>query len=162
MRKTNSCRCLLLLQSTEITVISPDFPPEYPREKKGYFIKNNMMMVKIKMIQQHYYLLLASPWRTKNHVYKTAVIHGFRTGAILLVLSNSTSRLSSHTPIIVIQFLGRSNFIFLITPDILSPSSHQCYFSYFCVSHLSTYFQSHTVSHFTFILFQLYIQSNVC
>lgn len=43
-----------------------------------------------------------------------AVIYGFRTGVIILVVSNSTSSLSLHTQRIIIQFLARNNFIFLI------------------------------------------------
>lgn len=155
MRKTNSYSCLLLPQSTEITVICHYFPPEYSREGKRYFIKFNMMMVKIKDTK-YYCLLMSIPWGIKNHVYKTG-----RTGAILLVLSNPTSSLTLHT---------QKNHNSIFSQKQLSFSDYSWRpFSHFplvlsyqlCVSHLSASFQSRAVSYFTFTLFPLHIQSNV-
>lgn len=124
MRKTNGCKCLLLPLSAEITVISQYFPPEYSREGKACFTKS--MMMGNQFYRKHYCLHTSIPWGTIDHVYKTgcAVARGFRARVVLSVLFNSASFLSLHTQIIIIQFLARSNFIFLIIPDILSPISH--------------------------------------
>ena len=118
-----------------------------------------MMRVKINVTQQHHHHLMSIPWGTKTMFTKQYMLLLFRIvflnlelGAIILVLSNSTSFLSLHSQIIII-FLPRNNFIFLISSDIFSLISHQCYHTCFCVSHLSVLFPiSHNKSlYFHFI-----------